>query len=129
MEKKYSAQNIAAFIIYELNDSNVFVNANTLQILLHLVNEKWIQVFGSSPYSEQSYSLHESGYIIKEVFDAYKEFGDEPLTAPAKEWILKYGQFQFIVRSYGIPPFNEQEEKLVNEVLHQYRLSLLKNVS
>lgn len=129
MEKVYSAQNIAAFIIYELNDTNTFINAETLQTLLHLVNEKWKSVFGMSPYSEKTYSLHENGYVVKEVFDVYEEFGEKPLTEPAKEWILKYGQFQFIVRPYGIPPFTEREEKLVREVLDQYRLSMLKNAS
>lgn len=129
MGKVYSAQNIAAYLIYELNETNTFINANALQHLLGKINEQWEKVFGNSPYKEQTHSLAINGFVIKEVFDAYKEHGDESILEPAKEWFLKYGDFQLILRPYAIPSFSTIEELLIKDVLAQYRNGILEKAS
>lgn len=63
MSKVYSAQNFAAYIIYELNETNTFVNAKALQHLLEVVKRCWENVFGSNPYREESYSTY--GWFFK----------------------------------------------------------------
>lgn len=129
MGKVYSAQNIASYLIYELNESNTFINAKALQYLLLKVKEQWEYHFGYNPYKEETHSLLTDGYVVKEVYDAYKEHGEEPILEPAKEWFLKYGEFQLILRPYAIPSFTAEEEQVVKEVLVQYQNVPLRKVS
>ncbi|MFC5543369.1 MAG: hypothetical protein C0P75_004755 [Bacilli bacterium] len=129
MSKVYSAQNFAAYIIYELNETNTFVNAKALQHLLEIVDRRWESVFGYRPYKEQTYSLLTHDYVVKEVYDEYKEFGEQHISEPAKEWYLKYGDFQLIRRPYGVPDFTAEEEELMRKILVQYRNVLLANAS
>lgn len=129
MKKVYSAQNFAAYVIYELNETNTFVNAKSLQYLLNLIKKHWESVFGVSPYREQTYSLSINGYVVKEVYEAYKEFGEQHISEPAKEWHLKYGEFQLIRRPYGVPAFSTEEEQLMKKILTQYQNALLMNAS
>jgi len=129
MSKIYSAQNFAAYIIYELNETNTFVNAKALQHLLEVVKRRWENVFGYNPYREETYSLLTHDYVIKEVYEAYKEFGEQHISEPAKEWYLKYGDFQLILRPYAVPAFTLEEEQLMRKILDQYRHVLLKHAS
>ncbi|MED3661124.1 hypothetical protein NST62_00400 [Ureibacillus sp. FSL K6-8385] len=129
MKKVYSAQNFAAYIIYELNETNTFVNAKALQHLLAVVKQRWESVFGYSPYREKTYSLLTHGYVVKEVHDEYKEYGERLITEPAKEWYLKYGDFQLIRRPYAVPAFSTEEEQLMRKILNQYRNGLWMNAS
>ncbi|NLY79536.1 MAG: hypothetical protein GX072_06495 [Lysinibacillus sp.] len=129
MGKVYSAHNIAAYFIYELNETNTFVNAKALQFLLSKVKEQWEKEFGYNPFKEQSFSLTHNGFVVKEVFDAYKENGDAAIVEPAKEWFLQYGDFQLILRPYAIPSFTFEEQQLVQKVLEQYRNTIMKKAS
>ncbi|MEK4254167.1 MULTISPECIES: hypothetical protein [Ureibacillus] len=129
MKKIYSAQNFAAYIIYELNDMNTFVNAKSLQHLLEIVKKQWESVFGYSPYKEQTYTLLAHGYIVKEVYDAYKELGEQPILEPAKEWFLTYGDFQLIRRPFAVPAFSAEEERLMRKILRNYQTALLVHAS
>ncbi|QBK24664.1 hypothetical protein [Ureibacillus thermophilus] len=129
MSKVYSAQNFAAYIIYELNETNTFVNAKALQHLLEVVKRCWENVFGSNPYREESYSMLTHDYVVKEVYEAYKEFGEQHISKPANEWYLKYGEFQLILRPYAVPAFSKEEEKLMRKILNQYRHVLFKQAS
>ncbi|MER1986367.1 MAG: hypothetical protein ABS949_18555 [Solibacillus sp.] len=120
MGNVYSAQNFAAHFIYELNDANIFVNETEIQHLLADVDVMWQKVFGRSAYREATANFAE-GYYVKEVFDAYKELGEARVTEPAKEWHLPYGEFQLILRPYGVPAFTAVEERIVNHVLRRYQ--------
>lgn len=89
MGNVYSAQNVAAYIIYELNDLERFVNAMTIQVILADVEMMWQKVFGHCAFSETTFHLSEVGYVVKEVAEEYKEHGTAHLLEPAKEWFLK----------------------------------------
>ena len=121
MGKVHSAQNVAAYIIYELNDAKEFVNACGIQQILADVNTMWLNVFGHSAFSETTHDLKSTGYTVKEVAEEYKEHGSAHLLEPAKEWYLKYGTFQLIKRPYAIPNFTAKEEIILNKVLTAYR--------
>ncbi len=121
MGNVYSAQNFAAYFIYELNEKQSFVNAITIQHLLAEVEEVWQKMYGHSAFTENKSSLRENGYVVKEVFEAYKNNGSEHITLPAKEWYLPYGQFQLIYRTYGIPPLTSQEETIIQSLLKKYQ--------
>lgn len=129
MGNVYSAQNFAAYFIYELNEKQSFVNAITIQHLLAEVEEVWQNMYGHSAFKESKFSLREKGYVVKEVFEAYKDNRSEHITLPAKEWHLPYGQFQLIYRTYGIPPFTKEEEKIIQSLLRKYQYTKLKNAS
>ena len=124
MGNVYSAQHVAAYFIYELNEVNVFVNQISIQQLLAQIDKMWKKVFGHGAFKEMTYSLASAGYIVKEVYDAYKDSGADHISLPAKEWYLKYGEFQLIHRTYGIPPFTQKEEMIAKKVLGHYRASL-----
>lgn len=120
----YSAQHVAAYFIYELNEAGAFVNQNSIQQLLGQIDTIWKKIFGHGAYMETTYSPASAGYVVKEVYDAYKELGTDHIPLPAKEWYLKYGEFQLVHRTYGIPPFTQKEEMIVQKVLSRYRAAL-----
>lgn len=128
MNNQYSAQNIASYIIYELNDLYSFINADSLQHLLLEVEVKWQETFGHSAFYEQLHNF-EQGYVVKEVFDTYKEHGTNHIALPAKEYYLPYGTFQLIVRTYGVPAFTKQQQAIVDHVIAQYRHTSLVKAS
>ena len=124
MGNVYSAQHVAAYFIYELNEVDAFINQISIQHLLGRIDSMWKKAFGHGAFSEHTYDLEATGYVVKEVYEAYKELGTEHIALPAKEWYLKYGEFQLVHRTYGIPPFTRKEEMIAREVLHHYRSSL-----
>lgn len=124
----YSAQNVASYLIYELNDAYSFVNASALQYLLAEVEYKWQTTFGHSAYSEQVQSLKD-GYTVKEVYDAYVENGLEHIAVPAKEYFLPYGQFQLIERPYAVPNLTLHEQNLIASVIRGYQQNQLRKAS
>lgn len=123
MSNVYSAQNFAAYFVYELNDVQTFVNQISIQHLLGQIDAMWKRAFGHSAFTESTHDLQETGYTVKEVFDAYKENESSHIEEPAKEWFLAYGQFQLVHRTYGIPPFTQKEEIIVQKLLNHYRSS------
>lgn len=122
MAKVFSAQNVAAYIIYELNEVKEFVNACSIQQILADVDSMWQSVFGHHAFSETTHDFHKYGYTVKEVADEYKEHGTAHILTPAKEWFLKYGQFQLVQRPYAVPNFSAKEEIVMRKVLSAYRL-------
>ncbi|KAB0441085.1 hypothetical protein [Lysinibacillus fusiformis] len=128
MGNLYSAQNIASYLIYELNEGHVFVNNQSIQHILTLVECKWQQIFGHSAYQEQV-CTDDIGYTIKEVYEAYEKYGVRHIQLPATEFYLKYGTFQLVERTYAIPNFTEEEISIVQQALTQYRFQLLSKAS
>lgn len=125
----YSAQNVAAFFIYELNERKQFVNADALQYLLAEVESLWNEHYGHSTFSEEKANFIENPYIIKEVYETYKEYGQQHIELPAKEWYLEYGQFQLVYRTIGLPAFTAEEKLLMNIIMNKFPKSILKKVS
>ncbi|UPW84841.1 hypothetical protein [Lysinibacillus sp. Ag94] len=128
MGNVYSAQNIASYLIYELNEGHVFVNNMSIQNILASVERKWQENFGHSAFIEMVY-VKEEGYTVKEVFEAYESYGANHIPLPATEYYLKYGTFQLVERTYAIPNFTREEIGLVQQALIQYRYKLLANAS
>lgn len=128
MGNVYSAQNIASYLIYELNEGHVFVNNMSIQNILASVELKWQEIFGHSAYKE-FVDVKEESYTIKEVFEAYESYGASHIPLPATEYYLKYGTFQLVERTYAIPNFTQEEVRLVQQALTQYRYKLLANAS
>ena len=122
MGKVYSAQNVAAYVIYELNEVKEFVNACSIQQILADVNTMWQNVFGHVAFSETTHDLQTAGYIVKEVADEYQELGTAHIVEPAKEWFLKYGEFQLVQRPYAVPNFSAIEAIVMRKILAAYRL-------
>lgn len=122
MEKAYSAQNVAAYIIYELNNAKVFVNQGAIQQILAEVNVMWQKVFGRCAFIETTHNLVATGFTVKEVAEEYKEHRTAHLLEPAKEWFLKYGDFQLVQRPYAVPNYSAKEEILMKKILEAYRL-------
>lgn len=122
MGKVYSAQNVTAYIIYELNEIKEFVNACSIQQILADVNAMWHNVFGHAAFSETAHDFHKVGYTVQEVADEYKEHGSAHLLEPAKEWFLKYGEFQLVQRPYAVPNYTAKEEIVMNKILAAYRV-------
>ena len=129
MANTYSAQNVASFFVYELNEAYLFINSISIQQLLQQVDKKWMQLFGHSAYLEKSHCMDTSGYYIKEVYEAYSEYGNKHISLPAREWFLKYGEFQLIYRTYGVPAFTEEEFQIIMEVVDNYRTTTYDNVN
>ncbi|SOC10896.1 hypothetical protein SAMN05880501_10653 [Ureibacillus xyleni] len=125
----YSAQNFAAYFIYELNEQRIFINSDAIQHLLADIESLWQKEFGHSAFSENIYSFNQNGYIVKEVKEAYVEYGANHIDVPAKDWELEFGQFQLVYRTYGIPSFTNEEEALVKESISKYKTSLIRKVS
>ncbi len=125
----YSAQNIAAYFIYYLNEQNVFINSVGLQHLLAEVDVKWRNHYGHSAFKENVTSFAANKYVVKEVYDAYEEFEESHLKIPAKEWHLEYGKFQLVYRTYGVPALTADEQLLINNIAKKYREAILKKVS
>ena len=123
MANIYRAQNVTAYLIYELNESHHFVNNMAIQYLLSTVESKWQQTFGHSAFEEIVYAKEE-GYTVKEVFEEYKVHGTDHIALPETEYYLQYGSFQLIERTYAIPNFTQEEIKLVQSALAQYRYRL-----
>ncbi|QGG49784.1 hypothetical protein [Lysinibacillus pakistanensis] len=124
MGNVYSAQNIASYLIYELNEGHVFVNNMSIQNILASVERKWQQIFGHSAFEENVYAKEE-GYTVKEVFEAYEKYGASHIPLPATEFYLKYGTFQLVERTYAIPNFTRDEIGLVQQAITEYRYQLL----
>ncbi|KOS63111.1 hypothetical protein FJQ98_02125 [Lysinibacillus agricola] len=128
MGNVYSAQNIASYLIYELNEGHVFVNNMSIQNILASVESNWQQTFGHSAFKEVVYAKEEN-YTVKEVFEAYESYGASHISLPATEYYLKYGTFQLVERTYAIPNFTQEEIRLVQQALTQYRYKLLAKAS
>ncbi|RHW35805.1 hypothetical protein D1B33_11930 [Lysinibacillus yapensis] len=116
----YSAQNVAAYFIYELNEQRTFINAASLQYLLTKVEEVWREQFGHSAFREKVWNFDIHGYIVKEVADTYEESGIHHLFLPAKDWFLQFGQFQLQYKTYSVPAFTNQEQDLINRIVNEY---------
>lgn len=129
MGKQYSAQNVAAYLIYEFNERNLFINADLLQQLLLDVEAEWVSLFGHSAYTEKVVSIEENGYAVKEVYDKYVQLKDEHIELPASEWYLKFGEFQLVQRTYGIPPYTAFEEQVVQNIIAAYSIKQLRKAS
>lgn len=129
MGKVYSAQNVAAYIIYELNEVKEFVNACGIQQILADVDAMWQNVFGHNAFAETIHDLKAAGYIVKEVAEEYKEHGTAHILSPAKEWFLKFGEFQLVQRPYPVPNYSAKEEIVMNKILTAYRLRAYNFVS
>ncbi|TSI06007.1 hypothetical protein [Lysinibacillus sp. BW-2-10] len=125
----YSAQNVAAYFIYELNEQKGFINSQTLQQLLAILDKQWQITYGHSVFLEETFALNQYGYVVREVEVAYKENGNQHIELPAKDWYLEYGQFQLAYRAYGIPPFTKEEERLVKKTIEYYETVHIKKVS
>lgn len=128
MGNVYSAQNVASYLIYELNESNEFVNCMSIQHFLELVETRWQQAFGHTAFKEAVQSK-EKGYIVKEVYDVYVEYADQHISLPATEYYLKYGTFQLVERTYAVPNFTPAEKKVAQAALAQYRYLQLRKAS
>ncbi|MFJ7737229.1 hypothetical protein ACIQ2D_12935 [Lysinibacillus sp. NPDC097287] len=128
MGNVYSAQNVASYLIYELNESDEFVNNMSIQHLLATVETRWQQAFGHTAFQEAVYT-EEKEYTVKEVFDTYTVHTDHHIALPATEYYLKYGTFQLVERTYAIPSFTQDEEKVVQAALAQYRYVQLTKAS
>ncbi|MFE3576340.1 hypothetical protein [Lysinibacillus sp. NPDC059133] len=128
MGNVYSAQNIASYLIYELNEGHVFVNNMSIQNILASVESTWQEIFGHSAFKEIVY-VKEEGYTVKEVFEAYEGYGASHIPLPATEYYLKYGTFQLVERTYAIPNFTLEEIGLVQQALTQYRYKWLAKAS
>lgn len=128
MGNVYSAQNVASYLIYELNESDEFVNNMSIQHLLATVETRWQQAFGHTAFKEAVHTKEE-GYTVKEVFDTYAVHNGSHISLPATEYYLKYGTFQLVERTYAIPNFTLDEEKVVQAVLAQYRYIRLTKAS
>ncbi|MFJ7734579.1 hypothetical protein ACIQXF_22270 [Lysinibacillus sp. NPDC097231] len=128
MGNVYNAQNIASYLIYELNEGHVFVNNMSIQNILASVERKWQQIFGHSAYKEKVYAKEE-GYTVKEVFEAYEGYGASHIPLPATEYYLKYGTFQLVERTYAIPDLQLEEIRLIQQAITQYCYQLLTNAS
>ncbi|MEG0473921.1 MAG: hypothetical protein RR588_16435 [Solibacillus sp.] len=124
----YSAQNVAAYIIYELNDQKKFVNALKIQEILADIEMMWQKVFGHCAFSETTFHLSESGYVVKEIAETYNEHGAAHLLEPAKEWFLKYGEFQLVQRPFAIPNYTVKEQLLMKKIISIYHLHNFKLV-
>lgn len=122
MGNVYSAQSFAAYFIYELNEANILVNETEIQHLLADVDVMWQKVFGRTAYREATANFTQ-GYYVKEVFEEYKALGSAHIAQPANEWHLPYGEFQLVLRPYGVPAFTAVEERLVHHVLRRYQNS------
>ena len=121
MGKVYSAQNVAAYIIYELNEVKEYINACAIQQILADVNVMWQKVFGHSAFSEQTHNLETTGYVIKEVDEEYNIHGSAHILTPAREWFLKYGEFQLVQRPYAVPNYSVKEELVMTKILNAHR--------
>lgn len=104
------------------------MNNLSIQNLLSTVETKWQQTFGHSAFEEIVYAKEE-GYIVKEVFEEYEANGTSHIALPATEYYLKYGSFQLIERTYAVPNFTQEEIKLVQSALAQYRYRLFLQAS
>ena len=129
MGNVYSAQHVASHFIYELNDLDTFINPIALQHLLAEVEIAWQKVYDHSIFTEKTHSLKDVGYVVKEVYDAYKELGEGHISSPAKEWYLKYGEFQLVYRTYGIPSYTAEELRVINNLIEKYRSVIVEKVS
>ncbi len=125
----YSAQNVAAYFIYGLNEKGAFINSFSLQRLLAEVDSLWQKVFGHTGFKEETSLNSTNNYYVKDVFEAYEESGNDHITIPAKEWHLVYGQFQLVHRTYGVPAFTAKEMLIVNSVMNKYRKITLNKAS
>lgn len=128
MGNVYSAQNVASYFIYELNESHEFVNNISIQSLLSIVEKKWHQTFGHTAFKETVH-MKEGSYAVREVFESYQAYGTYHISLPATEYYLRYGTFQLVERTYAIPNFTQEEEILVQVALAHYRYLLLTKVS
>ena len=121
MGNVYSAQNITAYFVYELNEVETFINQKAIQNLLAVVDTMWKKTFGHSAFSEETHDFASAGYVVKEVYEAYKEHGGDHIDIPAKEWYLAYGEFQLVHCTYGIPAFTKKEEIIIRKIVDRYR--------
>ena len=128
MGNVYSAQNVASYLIYELNESKEFVNCMSIQHLLATIETRWQKVFGHTAFKEAVH-VNEEDLIIKEVYEAYAAHTDHHIALPATEIYLKYGTFQLVERTYAVPKFTLVEEKIVQEAIAEYRYLQLINAS
>ncbi|MFJ7952555.1 hypothetical protein ACIQZG_13615 [Lysinibacillus sp. NPDC096418] len=128
MGNVYSAQNVASYLIYELNESNEFVNNMSIQHLLSLVETRWQQAFGHTAFKEFVHTKEEA-YTVKEVFETYAVHSGSHISLPATEYYLKYGTFQLVERTYAVPNFTQVEEKIVQAALAQYHYVRLTKAS
>lgn len=128
MANSYSAQNVASYFIYELNETYQFVNAIAIQQLLQQVDQLWNMQFGHSAFTEQTHCVQTTGYHVREVQEAYAEHGNKHISLPAREWFLKYGEFQLVYRTYSVPAFTVEEQQLIDRVVARYTMTEFESV-
>lgn len=129
MANSYSAQNVASYFIYELNETYQFVNAIAIQQLLQQVDQLWNMQFGHSAFTEQTHCVQTTGYYVKEVQEAYAEHGNKHISLPAREWFLKYGEFQLVYRTYSVPAFTEEEQQAIDRIVESYAITSFESVA
>ena len=117
MGNVYSAHNIAAYFIEELNGMNKFINERTLQQLLAETDAMWQKAFGHCAYHEQA-SPNQNTYIGS-IQREYNHHGQNHIQSPELEWYLPYGSFQLVRRPYEIIEFTSKERIILYKVIAQ----------
>ena len=115
MGNVYSAHNVAAYLIEELNRMQKCMNATTLQHLLANIDAAWVQTFGHRAFSEPATPTKTT--YIQSVHMEYKQYGQQPITTPELEWHLPYGAFQFILRPYNDLNLTTKEQIIMHKVI------------
>ncbi len=118
MGSVYSAQNVAAYLIYELKEQAYFLNQRELQQLLANVDSMWNKVFGHCAFTEATQT--DSQYYVREVFESYNEQDKHIIEEPAREWFLQYGCFQLEYRPYGVPAYSQIETILMEKIIKNF---------
>ena len=118
MGSVYSAQNVAAYLIYELKEQTYFLNQTQLQQLLANVDSMWNKVFGHCAFTEATQT--DSHYYVREVFESYNEQENRIIEEPAREWFLQYGCFQLEYRPYCVPVYSQIETILMEKILKNF---------
>ncbi|UQW98205.1 DUF4065 domain-containing protein [Rummeliibacillus sp. G93] len=114
---KYSASNVAAYIISSFNEKRETLDHLKLQKLLYFVAVKWIGEFGVYPYVQPT-EKWKLGPVIRAIYGEYRSNGSGSITKPATTLRMENGKIT--LEEAKLAKFNEKEKDLVDQVLFEY---------
>lgn len=111
----YEARKIANFLLQEFDSRDHALTNMKINKLLYFI-QGWGYARLNRKIIRNHFVAWEYGPVVRSVFDAFKHFGSEPITEPAKFLNYETGYLEFI----ACDTIDEESLRLIRKVIPYY---------
>lgn len=113
----YSAKAIANLILEQAKKRNIAVSQMKLQKLCYYAHGHWLGYYGQ-PLLNETVEAWRYGPVIRSLYDEFKQFGNKPITQPARELEYDFEAGYCLIEVE--PPGDARVHEMVDQLLNTY---------